>query len=74
MTKVLGFIASVVILVALLLIFVAGEGVAPVSVGLTQSFRTMLWNERAVDLLGQMLVILAGTFGVLVLTKERIER
>ncbi len=75
MNKVLGVLASVVILVALLFIFLAaGETPAPVGVGLTQSFRTMLWNARAVDLLGQMLVILAGTFGVLVLTKERIER
>ncbi len=35
--------------------------------------RNVLWNERQLDLLGQMLVILAGCFGVLVLFKERVK-
>ncbi len=73
MNKPLGFIASVVILVVLLVVFLL-EPAPPVVVNLQASFRTMMWDDRAVDLLGQMLVILAGTFGVLVLTKERIER
>jgi len=73
MNRPLGVIASVVILVVLLVVFL-GEPLQPVVVDLQASFRTMMWDERAVDLLGQMLVILAGTFGVLVLTKERIER
>ncbi len=73
MSKPLGFIASVVILVVLLVVFLL-EPAPPVVVNLQASFRTMMWDDRAVDLLGQMLVILAGTFGVLVLTKERIER
>ena len=73
MNKALGFVASAVILVGLLVIFL-GEDVHPVVVALRPPFRAMMWNERAVDLLGQMLIILAGTFGVLVLTKERIER
>jgi len=73
MNKALGVIASTVILVGLLVIFL-GEDVQPMVVELRVPFRTMMWNERAVDLLGQMLIILAGAFGVLVLTKERIER
>ncbi len=73
MNKILGFVASAVILITLLVIFL-GEDVQPMVVELRQPFRTMLWNERAVDLLGQMFIILAGTFGVLVLVKERIER
>ena len=73
MNKALGFVASVVILIGLLVIFL-GDDFYPVVVELRAPFRAMMWNERAVDLLGQMLVILAGTFGVLVLTNERIER
>jgi len=74
MTKVLGFVASAVILVGLLVIFLQDVTPGPAAGRLAADFRTVMWDHRAVDLLGQMLVILAGTFGVLVLTKERIER
>ncbi|MDD5482400.1 MAG: hypothetical protein PHP98_01925 [Kiritimatiellae bacterium] len=33
--------------------------------------RKVLWEERALDLLGQVAVLLAGVFGVVVLFKER---
>jgi NADH-quinone oxidoreductase subunit J len=35
--------------------------------------RSVLWNERQLDLLGQILVILAGFFGVAVLFKEKVK-
>lgn len=74
MNRAAGFLVSVAIFLGLLAIFfhqpestiVTGEGTRP--------FREMLWNYRSLDLIGQMMIILAGTFGVLVLTKERIER
>ena len=74
MTKVLGFIASVAILVTLLVIFLHDGGATRVVGLFPREFRDFFWQDRAIDLVGQMLVILAGTFGVLVLTKERIER
>jgi NADH-quinone oxidoreductase subunit J len=36
-----------------------------------QNFRTVLWGERQFDLLGQILIILAGVFGVVVLFKHK---
>ncbi|MBN1823941.1 MAG: hypothetical protein JW803_06465 [Endomicrobiales bacterium] len=36
-----------------------------------KNFRNILWEERQFDLIGQILVILAGIFGVVVLFKER---
>jgi NADH-quinone oxidoreductase subunit J len=35
-----------------------------------QNFREVLWGERQFDLLGQILIILAGVFGVVVLFKH----
>jgi len=33
--------------------------------------RIILWNLRQLDLLGQIVILLAGAFGVAVLFKER---
>jgi NADH-quinone oxidoreductase subunit J len=33
--------------------------------------RSVLWNSRHLDLLGQIVILLAGAFGVVVLIKER---
>jgi len=33
--------------------------------------REMLWNQRQIDLIGQVVVLLAGALGVVVLVKER---
>jgi NADH-quinone oxidoreductase subunit J len=35
------------------------------------SIRNVLWNNRQLDLLGQILVIITGVFGVVILFKER---
>jgi NADH-quinone oxidoreductase subunit J len=35
-----------------------------------QDVRTILWNLRHVDILGQILILLGGAFGVVVLVKE----
>lgn len=73
MTKFGGIVLAVAIVVGLNFIFLSD--VTPVRhVGeFTTLFRDLMWNERALDVLAQMLVILAGTFGVLVLTKERVD-
>ncbi len=41
---------------------------APLSSATEQNF---FWNERQVDLLGQIIIILAGVYGVLIFFKER---
>ncbi|MEA3402789.1 MAG: hypothetical protein U9R79_16230 [Armatimonadota bacterium] len=74
MTRFGGFVLCVAILVGLTVIFLSDVASLRGLGEATTPFREMLWSNRAVDLIGQMLAILAGTFGVLVLTKERIER
>lgn len=74
MTRAAGVVASVAILGALLVIFLLEPEPLPPTGTYTEPFREMLWNLRPLDLVGQMLLILAGSYGVLVLTKERIER
>jgi NADH-quinone oxidoreductase subunit J len=39
--------------------------------GADQSVRSVLWDTRQLDILGQILVVLAGVFGVVVLFKGR---
>ena len=49
--------------------FTAIPAVAPTKL----SFYEVMWDERRVDLLGQVIMILVGVFGVVVLFKEFIE-
>jgi uncharacterized membrane protein len=74
MNKAAGVLVSVVIFLGLLAIFFYEPEPTIQMTEATRPFREMLWNFRSLDLIGQMMIILAGTFGVLVLTKERIER
>ncbi len=74
MNKAAGLVFSVAIFIGLLFIFLPDVAPMPVTHEAGGPFRTIMWGYRAIDLLGQMMVILAGTFGVLVLVKERIER
>ncbi|MFA5042751.1 MAG: NADH-quinone oxidoreductase subunit J [Kiritimatiellia bacterium] len=41
--------------------------------GLETDVRQMLWNVRRLDLVGQILIILAGVFGVVILFKDQTE-
>ncbi|MDD5634262.1 MAG: hypothetical protein PHW46_03200 [Candidatus Omnitrophica bacterium] len=36
--------------------------------------RNVMWNLRDIDLLGQIIILLTGAFGVLILFKERIKK
>jgi len=40
---------------------------------LNNDFRSVLWNTRLLDILGQITIILAGVFGVIILFKEKKE-
>ncbi|HUS80438.1 MAG TPA: hypothetical protein VM283_04160 [Armatimonadota bacterium] len=68
-----GLVACVALLLGLALIFVMGDLVPPLPHAMDYALRAALWEHRSLDLIGQILIILGGTFGVLVLTKERIE-
>ncbi|MCD6359549.1 MAG: hypothetical protein J7M38_01710 [Armatimonadetes bacterium] len=68
-----GAITALALLVGFAVIFLMGEPAASLQTMAGEPFRSVLWEHRALDVLGQMLIILGGTFGVLVLTKERIE-
>lgn len=68
-----GTITALALLLGVSAILLLGDPIAPVpSVG-GESLPSVLWEARGLDVLGQILIILGGTFGVLVLTKERIE-
>lgn len=44
---------------------------APEILALALPLREALWNFRLLDVLGQLALLITGTFGVLVLVKER---
>jgi NADH-quinone oxidoreductase subunit J len=62
----------IVVVTAVVLIFVVKldfDLAAPVSE--TMTVNQFMWNERTFDLLGQVVIILTGILGVIVLFKER---
>ncbi len=73
MIRAAGVVLSVAILTALLVIFLMEPAPPAVTEEITEPFREMLWNLRPLDLIGQMMIILTGAFGVLVLTKKGVE-
>ncbi len=68
-----GIGVSVGLFAVLVYIFIMGDVITPIALAVPAPLRTVLWEWRALDLVGQILIILGGAFGVLVLTKERIE-
>jgi NADH-quinone oxidoreductase subunit J len=54
--------------VALILIKNPLGAISPVSAG-AQDVRAVMWNLRQLDLFGQIMILLAGVFGVLILFK-----
>ena len=67
-----GVVLCVGLFLGLGFIFMSGDTL-PGLVTSSHALRTVLWEYRELDLVGQLLIILGGAFGVLVLTKERIE-
>lgn len=68
-----GVVLCVGLFLGLGFIFMSGGDTLPGLLTPSHALRTMLWEYRELDLVGQLLIILGGAFGVLVLTKERIE-
>ena len=59
-------------IVAFVLFFVTPP--APdILITVTPRFNEALWQFRSLDILGQVMIIMAGTFTILILVKERIK-
>src|SRR5450830_1060575 len=66
------FLPLIVILVALALVILNLKPGAPLAVPeIGEDVRNILWNQRPIDLIGQVLILLAGVFGVVILFKEK---
>jgi multisubunit Na+/H+ antiporter MnhB subunit len=71
--KVIGIIATVAFIVLAICLFVFLPQPS-ISVTVADSFSQALWEFRSLDVFLQLLVILAGTLGILTLVKERGQR
>ncbi len=71
--KVIGIIAAVVFVVFAIFLFVLPPQPS-ISVRLADSLSQALWEFRSLDVFLQLLIILAGTFSILTLVKERGQR
>ena len=66
------FLPLIVILVALALVILNLKPSTPLPVPESgEDVRNILWNQRPLDLIGQVLILLAGVFGVVILFKEK---
>jgi len=64
-------IAAIVLVLMLALIFLeAGTPHEPRQTGSSLSFNAALWEYRGFDILGQVMLLIAGSFGVVVLLRE----
>jgi uncharacterized membrane protein len=71
--EVIGVIAAVVFIVFAIFLFVFLPEPS-ISVTVADSLSQALWEFRSLDVFLQLLIILAGTFGILTLVKERGQR
>ena len=69
-----GFVTCVALLIGLVVIFMSTAARPAVVAPMYEPLPAVLWHHRVLDLVGQLLMILAGTFGVLVLVKERMQQ
>ena len=66
------FLPLVIILVALALVMLHLKPGAPLPTPEAgEDVRNVLWNQRPLDLIGQILILLAGVFAVVILFKEK---
>jgi len=71
--EIIGIIAAVAFIVVAVFLFVLLPEPS-VSVSGPDSLSQALWEFRSLDVFLQLLIILAGTFGILTLVKERGQR
>jgi NADH-quinone oxidoreductase subunit J len=60
----------VVVGMALTLLKIGHNVKLPQPIEISLAARSVLWNERPVDLIGQIIILLIGAFGVIILFKE----
>ncbi|MFA5394281.1 MAG: NADH-quinone oxidoreductase subunit J [Candidatus Ratteibacteria bacterium] len=66
------FLPLIIILVALALVILNLKPGAPLPTPETgEDVRNVLWNQRPLDLIGQVLVLLTGVFAVVIFFKEK---
>ena len=65
-----GLLPVLLIIAAVALTQIVLPNVAETKV-VSDSVRQVLWGQRQIDLVGQVVVLLAGAMGVVVLVKER---
>lgn len=69
------FLPLLVIVVAFIAVYLIKgsfvNDVVMISKPITEDFRNILWDSRRLDLLGQIVIILTGIFGIIVLLKEK---
>ncbi len=69
------FLPALLAVVAVVLAFLAKKPVTQVASPETiQDVRVVMWHLRPVDMLGQIIVLLTGAFGVVVFFKERAKK
>jgi len=68
--NILGVIFAIAFVASFILMFVCSPS-PDIQITVTQSFGIALWKFRALDVFLQLLIILAGTFSILTLVKER---
>ena len=69
------FLPFIILALGIALIFIPAKSVVHVSIPETiKDVRIVLWNFRRVDVLGQILILLTGVFGVVILLKERVKK
>jgi len=66
-----GVATCVALFVALTYLFLSSVQLPMPLTPVSDPLTTVLWHQRLLDIVCQMLMVLAGTFGVLVLVKER---
>lgn len=65
-----GIVAILLVLALGLLVLWGGAITEPGHVDSRVSFNAALWEYRAFDILGQVMLLIAGSFGVVVLLRE----
>ena len=69
-----GVAAILLVLALALLILGAGPVPEPGHVDRVMSFNTAMWEYRGFDLLGQVMLLIAGSIGIVLLLREESRR
>ena len=70
------FLPVLIIVIGIVLIFmkISLKIQLPPAQSTAADVRTVIWHLRQTDMLGQMIILLTGVFGVVILFKERVKK